>query len=99
MPRPADNSIAKKRAEVMPATAAATMETKAKGSATLADSDNHFGGLFTFLGLNAGRSRRIPHLHLDDYPYRLFEPDQYPALCRTLASQVEGRLWVITLGH
>ena len=38
MTRPADYRIAKKGAEVMPATAAATMETKAKGSATLAES-------------------------------------------------------------
>ena len=42
----------------MPATAAATMETKAKGSATLADLDNHCGGLFMFLGLRLVAKRR-----------------------------------------
>ena len=51
MTKPADNTIAKKREVVMPAAAAATMETKAKGSATLANSDNHGRGLFVFLDL------------------------------------------------
>jgi hypothetical protein len=44
MTRPADNTIAKKSGVVIPATAAATRETKAKGTATLASSDTQSGG-------------------------------------------------------
>jgi hypothetical protein len=58
MPRPADKSIGKKRGAVIPAAAAATIETNAKGSATLADPDNHCGGLFMFLGLRLVAKRR-----------------------------------------
>jgi hypothetical protein len=44
MTRPADNTIAKKSGVVIPATAAATRETKTKGSATLASSDTQCDG-------------------------------------------------------
>jgi hypothetical protein len=44
MTRPADNTIAKKSGVVIPATAAATRETKAKGTPTLASSDTQTGG-------------------------------------------------------
>jgi cytochrome P450 len=43
MTMPADSTIAKKRGDVMPATAAATKETNAKGSATLDSSDTQCG--------------------------------------------------------
>jgi hypothetical protein len=71
MTKPADNTIAKKREVAMPAAAAATMETKARGSATLANSDNHGGGLFIFLDLalvpNAVRHNRcLAKLPLSD---------------------------------
>jgi hypothetical protein len=44
MTRPADNTIAKKSGLVIPPTASATMETKAKGTATLASSDTQCDG-------------------------------------------------------
>ncbi len=43
MTRLADNTIAKKRGDVTPATAAATKATNAKGSVTLASSDTQCG--------------------------------------------------------
>jgi hypothetical protein len=44
MTRAAEKIIAKKRGVVMPATAAATRETKTKGSATLASSNTQCDG-------------------------------------------------------
>jgi hypothetical protein len=43
MTRLADITIAKKRGDLIPATAAATRATKPKGSATLASSDPQWG--------------------------------------------------------
>jgi len=51
MTRAAEKSIAKKSGDEIPATAAATRETKARGSANLANPDSHSGGLFMFFGL------------------------------------------------
>jgi hypothetical protein len=64
MTRPADNTIAKKSGVVIPATAAATRETKAKGTATLASSDTQSRGFVILVlalsGELIGRARPGP---------------------------------------
>ena len=100
MTRPADNTIAKKSGVVIPATAAATRETKAKGTATLASSDTQSGGfVILVLAFNWPTQRRAPwplwawghvrrreHRHLDDCPLQFIDPGQHARRVPHLAS-------------
>src|SRR5262249_16302778 len=92
MTRPAENSMEKKSGDEIPATAAATRETKARGSATLANFNKRLimclGLALVPSGSNAGCLRELA---LADYPNRLLEPDQ-TAIGRDQSSGLAGRV-------
>jgi hypothetical protein len=64
------------------------METNVRGSAILANSDNHRGGLFIlWLGLG-GQLRRRMHPHLD-FPYSALSRVNNASPCRTLVAPAD----------
>src|SRR4026207_2052680 len=62
--RPAEKTMAKKRGEAMPATAAATKDTKAKDNTALPRSDNQGDALFFCASLAMGRPDRTQALYV-----------------------------------